>query len=240
MHIILLLVSLRPFNFGNHMSSGKLIDIVKADIGSYLKGSHQEILFNERDFQMHLATHLKETRHYDDVDLEYFVPTDMLNGYKDLWDSELRLDILVRKGEEYCPVELKYKTKQIKSSLKRFGVTVDDVVVVKNHGAQDLGMYGFWKDVKRIEMVKDRFDAVKSGLSVFLTNDESYKKPSRETSNNREFCMCEGLNPKSKHWQREAKITAAYKGFNLSRDYYIKWNETDFGGYKFHYCIVEI
>lgn len=222
------------------MSSGKLIDIVKADIDSYLKVPHHEILFNERDFQMHLATYLKETGNYDDVDLEYFVPTDMLDGYKELCNSELRLDILVRKGAEYCPVELKYKTKLIKSSLKRFGVEVDNVVIVKNQGAQDLGMYGFWKDVKRVEMVRERFDSVKSGLSVFLTNDEFYKKPSRDTSNNREFCMCEGPIYSSKHWQREAKITTVYKGFDLSRNYYIKWNEADFGGHEFHYCIVEI
>lgn len=218
----------------------KLVYILRADIDSYLEVPHHEILFNERDFQMHIATYLKETGHYDDVDIEYFVPTDMLDGYKDLWNSELRLDILVRKGAEYCPVELKYKTKLIKSSLKRFGVEVNDVVIVKNQGAQDLGMYGFWKDVKRVEMVKERFDSVKSGLSVFLTNDESYKKPSRATSNNREFCMCEGINSKSKHWQRESKITVGYKGFDLSREYRITWNEANFGGYQFHYCIVEI
>ena len=217
-----------------------LKEVVKADVDSYLKATHTEILFNERDFQMHLATYLKETEHYDDVDLEYFVPTDMLDGYKDLWNSELRLDILVRKGEEYCPIELKYKTKAIKSSLKRFGVQVEDVVIVKNQGAQDLGMYGFWKDVKRVEMVKERFNAVISGLSVFLTNDESYKKRSRETSNNREFCMCEGMNSRSKHWQRETKITVEYKGFNLSREYHITWDKANFGGYEFHYCIVEI
>ena len=213
---------------------------MRTDIDSYLKVLHQEILFNERDFQMHLATYLKETEHYDDVDLEYFVPTDMLDGYKELWNSELRIDILVRKGAEYCPVELKYKTKLIESSLKRFGVEANNVVIVKNQGAQDLGMYGFWKDVKRIEMVKERFDAVKSGLSVFLTNDEFYKKPSRETSNNREFCMCEGINSKSKHWQRESKITVGYKGFDLSREYRITWDEANFGGYQFYYCIVEI
>ena len=217
-----------------------LANIVKVDIESYLRMFHTDILFNERDFQMHLATYLKEVGTYDDVDLEYFVPTNLLDGYKDLWDTELRVDILVRKGNEYCPIELKYKTKKIKTSLTRFGVDIADVVIVKDQGAQDLGMYGFWKDVKRIEMVKERFDSVKSGLSVFLTNDEFYKKPSRETSNNREFCMCEGPIPSSKHWQREAKITTVYKGFDLSRDYYIKWNETDFGGYKFHYCIVEI
>ena len=217
-----------------------LVDVVMTDVESYLNGHHSEILFNERDFQMHLATYLKETGHYDDVDLEYFVPTNMLDGYKDLWDSELRLDILVRKGEEYCPVELKYKTKSIKSSLKRFGVELEDVVIVKNQGAQDLGMYGFWKDVKRVEMVKARFEAVKSGISVFLTNDVAYLKPTRDTSNNKEFTMCEGLNSSSKHWQRETKIASVYKGFDLSRDYIISWNETEFGGHIFHYCIAEI
>jgi hypothetical protein len=114
------------------------------------------------------------------------------------------------------------------------------VVIVKDQGAQDLGMYGFWKDVKRIEMVKARFETVKSGLSVFLTNDVAYMKPTRENSNNKEFTMCEGLNSSSKHWQRETKISLAHQGFDLSRDYLVEWNETKFGGQTFHYCIVEI
>lgn len=219
---------------------GTLANIVKVDIESYLRMFHTDILFNERDFQMHLATYLKEVGTYDDVDLEYFVPTNLLDGYKDLWDTELRVDILVRKGNEFCPVELKYKTKKIKSSLTRFGVDISDVVIVKDQGAQDLGMYGFWKDVKRIEMVKARFETVKSGLSVFLTNDIAYMKPTRENSNNKEFTMCEGLNSSSKHWQRETKISLAHQGFDLSRDYLVEWNESKFGGQTFHYCIVEI
>ena len=218
----------------------ELSGIVKKDIACFLKGRHLEILYNERDFQVHLAMYLKATGHYDDVDLEYYVPNSLLNGYKDLWDSELRLDLLVRKGQEYCPVELKYKTRKIEKPLKRFGEQIDNVVVVKNQGAQDIGMYDFWKDVKRVEMVKERFAGVTSGLVVFLTNDESYKKPSRANSNNREFCMCEGLNSRSKHWQRETSITLARKGFDLSSEYYIEWAETDFGGHAFHYCMVEI
>lgn len=218
----------------------ELIDIVKKDIESYLKKEHSEILFNERDFQMHLATCLKESGHYDDVDLEYYVPTDILNGYRELWDTELRIDILVRKEKEYCPIELKYKTKQIKSSLRRFGELVKDVVIVKNQGAQNLGMYGFWKDVKRVEMVKDRFGGVTSGVVVFLTNDDLYMKPSRKDSNNYQFTMCEGVNSSSKRWQRDTKITSAYKDFDLSKDYNITWNEAMFDNYLFHYCIVEI
>lgn len=73
---------------------GTLSNIVKVDIESYLRMFHTDILFNERDFQMHLATYLKEVGTYDDVDLEYFVPTSLLDGYKDLWDTELRVESL--------------------------------------------------------------------------------------------------------------------------------------------------
>lgn len=218
----------------------ELIDIVKADIISYLNQEHLEILFNERDFQMHLATYLKDSGHYDDVDLEYFVPNSLLDGYKEIWDTELRLDVLIRKGDGYCPVELKYKTKKIEAAIERFGEQIDKVVIVKNQGAQDLGMYDFWKDVKRVEMVKERFFNVKGGLSVFLTNDRAYKTLSRETSNNREFCMHEGWNSRSKHWQRETSITLSRKGFDLSKDYYLNWEETRLGEHAFYYCIAEI
>lgn len=218
----------------------KLIEIVKSDIEAYLIGQHLEILFNERDFQMHLALYLNNTGHYDDVDLEYYVPAALLNGYTELWNSELRLDILVRRDKEYCPVELKYKTKLIETKLSRFGEHFENITVVKNQGAQDLGMYDFWKDVKRVEMVRDRFRAIKSGLCVFLTNDDLYTKPSKPESNNREFCLLNGQNPRSKHWQRLSGTTKGRPSFDLSKDYNIEWKETEYVNNKFHYCIVNV
>ncbi len=71
-----------------------LIDLAKADVMAFWE-SNDELLFNERDFQMHLATWLRESKHYDDVDVEYYVPYKELNNY--VWDSELRLDIVVKK-----------------------------------------------------------------------------------------------------------------------------------------------
>ena len=94
---------------------------------------------------MHLAVFLRETRKYDDVDVEYYVPYKALNNY--IWESELRLDILVRKGNEYLPVELKYKTKRVTKGILRFEEKITNIEVLKNQGAQDLGMYDFWKDV---------------------------------------------------------------------------------------------
>lgn len=74
-----------------------LVDLVKDDVSAFLKSNH-ELLFNERDLQMHLALWLEASDNkYDDVDIEYYVPNSELEGYGDLWDNELRIDIVVRK-----------------------------------------------------------------------------------------------------------------------------------------------
>ena len=103
-----------------------LIDIVRRDVFAFLE-SNRELLFNERDLQMHLATWLRgSSNRYDDVDVEYYVPRSVLDGY--VWDSELRLDIVVKKGGEYCPVELKYKTKKVERKISRFDESLDDAL----------------------------------------------------------------------------------------------------------------
>ncbi|MGN0235199.1 MAG: hypothetical protein ACI4BD_02640, partial [Paludibacteraceae bacterium] len=89
-------------------NDGHLVNITKRDIIAFMQ-NNQELLFNERDFQMHLAVWLRESKHYDDVDVEYYIPYEKLDNY--IWKNELRLDIVVRKGKEYLPIELKYKTK---------------------------------------------------------------------------------------------------------------------------------
>ena len=216
-----------------------LVEIVRTDVFAFLENNN-ELLFNERDFQMHLTTWLRNSaNHYDDVDVEYYVPCQELKNY--VWKSELRLDIVVKKDGEYCPIELKYKTKKVERKISRFDELLDEkVIVMKNQGAQDLGMYGFWKDVKRLEMVKERFDSVKSGLSVFLTNDSYYKGQPGENSNNREYSMCGGLKSKSKRWLRETSITQSRPGFDLNKEYYIVWESVQFAGHFFSYCMIEI
>ena len=100
-----------------------LIEIVQQDVFAFL-GSNEELLFNERDFQMHLATWLRNSANaYDDVDVEYYVPRSELQNY--IWDSELRLDIVVKKDGEYCPIELKYKTKKVERQISRFDEMLD-------------------------------------------------------------------------------------------------------------------
>lgn len=218
-----------------------LVDLVRNDVCAFLK-SNNELLFNERDFQMHLATWLRNSdNNYDDVDVEYYVPSQVLDNY--IWKSELRLDIVVKKDGEYCPVELKYKTKKVERKISRFDEDLtDDVVVMKNQGAQDLGMYDFWKDVRRVELVRNRFQRVKGGLAVFVTNDEFYTKGSKESSNNYLFNMSAGkAHSRQKHWANpESTCAKTHPNFEVEKAYSIEWHNKLVDGVKFHYCIVTI
>ena len=215
-----------------------LADIAEQDVLDFLR-INQELLFNERDFQMHLATHLRQTKHYDDVDVEYYVPCDALENY--IWNSELRLDILVQKNEEYLPIELKYKTKRAEKNVLRFGENIEKIQVLKNQGAQDLGMYDFWKDVRRIELVRNRFKNVHNGLAVFLTNDSLYTTQTRNTSNNFLLNMAEGKHGKEKHWQKpETACAKTHLDFEVEKEYSIHWDTKQIEDVDFYYCIVTV
>lgn len=71
-----------------------LVELVRNDITDFLT-NNEELLFNERDLQMHLALYLKDRglNKYDDIDLEYYVPYSELSNY--IWKNELKLDIVV-------------------------------------------------------------------------------------------------------------------------------------------------
>ena len=220
----------------------RLVDLVKDDVSAFLK-SNQELLFNERDLQMHLALWLKALKNrYDDVDIEYYVPNSELEGYGDLWDNELRIDIVVRKETEYVPIELKYKTKGVNRQISRFGIKLSkEVLVVKNQGAQNLGMYGFWKDVKRIELLRRRFDNILNGLVVFVTNDEMYVKGSKESSDNYLMNISEGTHSIHKYWQkRESKLAESNPYFDVETNYSIHWEYNIINDEKFYHTILTI
>ena len=222
-----------------------LVDIVREDVFAFLK-SNEELLFNERDFQMHLATWLRGSANaYDDVDVEYYVPVEELKKVGEyVWESELRLDVVVKKDTEYCPIELKYKTKKVERQISRFDeVLSEEVVVMKNQGAQDLGMYNFWKDIRRVELVCKRFKNVNNGLVVFVTNDSYYVKErnSNRVNNHHLFSMSAGEHGTIKRWQNENSACArSYKSCEVDNRYTIQWNERMIEEERFYYCIVTI
>lgn len=217
-----------------------LTDTVQTDVSAFLQANHT-LLFNERDLQTHLATWLRASAsRYDDVDMEYYVPWRELEDY--VWRNELKMDIVVSRGSEYVPVELKYKTRRVQRCFMRFGEALPQPAdVMKNQGAQDLGMYDFWKDVRRIELVKNRFTRVKGGLAVFVTNDPAYLKAANPASNHVQFSMAEGWHATGRHWLNPDSASARrHPGFRMDRAYPIRWHQKEVEGVAFYYCIVII
>ena len=195
-----------------------LVTDVEKDIHNFLK-QQKELLFNEFDFQMQLALYLRNTGKYDDVESEYFIPTkntDFLKGYD--WDSNMRIDLVVRKGKEYLPIELKYVTKKVIRDYERFGVEIRGMEILKNHGAQDIRRYDFWKDVRRVELVKNIFLAVKNGIAIFLTNDPSYTKDPKPDSVCYPFSMSgnNSIGGGKMDWKGDPATSKNHKALNLT------------------------
>ena len=223
-----------------------LIHDVWYDVESFLK-NNTRVFFNERDLQMHLAVFLKQQDY--DVDVEYRITKNSLTKYGAIypWDEDVvSVDIVVSQEDDYVPIEIKYKTRTIKNgsinTLPRFGEATSVNDIIRNQSAHDLGRYGFWKDVKRLELIKDRFDKVNDGIAVFLTNDENYVMCPKVTSthyNYEQFSMTSGSKTLlSRHWH--TSIPKSYPNFEVDKVYDICWKETSYHGEHFYYCLLKV
>ena len=207
-----------------------MLKLLHQDIMEFLE-ANEELLFNERDLQMHLAIFLKETKRYKDVDIEYHLPIGFNPGFdKDYkaWETEKpSIDLVVFDGKEYIPIELKFKLKAIKDSISRFGErSGKNLEIVSNQSAQNIGRYAFWKDVKRLELLKKHYINVKSGLAVFATNDRSYMK-STVGANYYAFRMDPNQNIHGiLKWDQDNYTKTSYPSIEIDGRYNIKWSET--------------
>ena len=188
--------------------------------------------------------------------MEYFVPGSAVMGqiraslypldveYK---PQNLYIDIVVEKDGEFLPIELKYKTAPLDENISRFGETIPNADVLKNHGARDLGAYDFWRDVSRIECLMKRFGNVKNGIALFLTNDQGYWTLPKDGTNPNyaNFSMKDGKHSQKKHWQGNTAMSAARPSFNVNKVYELEWLPQKEKGYKwsnkdFRYCLLKI
>lgn len=205
-----------------------LTEMVKSDIEAFLE-SREEIFFNERDLQMHLALYLERSNNYDNVEVEYYVPkSELLPEY--IWNSEMKVDIVVCKDDKFVPIELKYKTKEINNgSLYRFGEECKGIQIVKNQAAQNISKYDFWKDVRRLEILKKKFKNIHGGICLFLTNDSSYQNQTSENAKCKNFSMapfpCHG---KEMNWQGDAPKSRP--NFSLDSTYRTSWKNVSLIG----------
>lgn len=221
-------------------------------IESYFKGlGTNPVLFaNGLHLQMHLAAYLME--HKQNVLFEYRVPTSQLKGDYP-WSTEKKdsqmmyIDLVVHDKTEYVPIELKYKTRGLVGDYLVFNKSEKSMCILKNQGAQDLGMYDFLKDVRRLEMVRDTYPAVKHGISIIVTNDPYYEEERKREVNFYAFRTTQGRDISgSLSWGKTDKLPHCYKpSIDLEGKYKIDWqpigqHSTPRSREDLKYCMITI
>jgi hypothetical protein len=122
------------------------------------------IYYSEADFQHSLAWEIHSMFPQSTIRLEYPHVTSGIG---------IHLDIYCHIGEIRYPIELKYKTRYLKTQYD------DESYNLLSQSAQDIARYDFWNDVERIESVTRNIRGA-IGYVIFLTNDSAYWKPGRE------------------------------------------------------------
>jgi len=143
----------------------------KIDIEKLLQqlAEKRPVFHSEADFQHELAWLLHSEFPKANIRLEK--PFLKENGKSEY------VDIFADLNDKKYFIELKYKTKKLKSKEEING----EKFYLKDQGAQDCGRYDFWKDVSKIESrVAENNNGL--GYAIFLTNDYSYLNSPREKS----------------------------------------------------------
>lgn len=240
------------------MAQSKFTQQVANEIKNYFAAlSEKPVLFsNELHLQMHLSNYLMQQCGHSLL-FEYRVPTERLKGSYPWRNKEgksqmMYVDLVVYNEKEYIPIEIKYKTRGFVADYLVFSHPEKEMSVLKEQEAQDLGMYGFWKDVHRVEMIRDTYPAVKNGIALFVTNDPYYcnRKDSDIKSpdvNYYAFRMTEGRIASGELcWTKAtSEIANENPGFELSGEHKIHWepigrHETPRQRTDFSYCMVII
>ena len=168
---------------------------------------------SEADFQHCLALELENYGYTVFLEFPITIGTKK-NEYIDLivWDN---------KKKTYHPIELKYKT--IRAQCQ--GSPFYNPFLLKTHSARPINRYLFWKDVFRIEQIKNQLSCSR-GFVVFLTNDNNYWTPLSGTGNiDALFRLHSSICVQSVCWQNTPSApnyqtgTVVYHSFSLLRPY---------------------
>lgn len=239
------------------MAQTKFAKKVEDDIGCYFQeiGKSSVIFSNELHLQMHLAQYLQCEKGHR-LHYEYRVPSKCIKDKKSYpWlnrygnPQEMYFDLVVYDENEFVPIEIKYKTRSLGIDATIFNRVEKGVDILRNQGAQDLGMYGFWKDVYRLELVRDIYPTVKNGIALFVTNDPYYPQNDPESSvNHYHFRMTDGrkVSKEDFRWvNKNSKTAKKFPAFKVKGVYEIQWHPIDehsLSGQRneFHYCLITI
>ena len=84
--------------------------------------------------------------------------------------------------KEKIGIELKYKTKE--ATFRENGETFN----LKQHGAQNLGRFDFFDDLRRLQLLKKE-NIIEKGYAIFLTNEPLYWRPIQRKNFSSNFSM---------------------------------------------------
>ncbi len=142
--------------------NGNVLYAILADLSS-----KRPFFYSEMDFQFCLGWALQEEYNKEVIFEKRF---DLPAGQAGNTQRQY-IDIILRDGEHFIPIELKYKTKKavVREKDGRDYTLLDQ-------SAQDLGCYHFVRDIARIEGMKREPGFIR-GFTIILTNDPYYYEP---------------------------------------------------------------
>lgn len=221
------------------------------DIEDFLRNLNQPLL-SEIQLEVLMAIYLKELKQeekskYDEVYLEYSFYKRLL-GDEYIWGKEndrISVDLVVKLNNEYIPIEIKFKTKNESLFLRVFGD--GPKITLTEQSAKNEACYGFWKDVKRIELIKAKFNNVNGGIVLFVTNAETYKKEPEKGSQYAPFSLHHKRIVKGKekalNWygsDASVKRKRKFPGFKISNNYELIWKDLNTTNQGLHYLLLLI
>ena len=134
--------------------------------------------YSEADFQLAFAWGLKESfasqmKAYDIyLERRFVIDVEDEESGKTT-QKDCYVDVCIESEHELYLIELKYKTIGERVVLS---TALTNEEVLKNQAANDLGRYGYLKDIWRIEQVFKKIGGQKKmqGFAIILTNDKKY------------------------------------------------------------------
>ena len=186
-------------------------------------GQRNNYFIREQDIQLYLAGHFINCDLFDNVFIEYHVPSKLIINYPWADINNIYIDIVLEKDGQFYPIEIKYKTAKQFLPFGVFGQNVN--VELGQHGAQNIGCYDFWKDIKRIELFEQAFQNVQRGVVLFVSNDLTYQNaPLKSNVGYAPFSIHQGrIIPINSFLNWNGALAKGRPSLTTNYDYNINW-----------------
>ena len=207
------------------MFRDEVIDVIKKALAV-----REEPFFSEAELQLYIARKLEDYKKIRQVYLEYAVPIDTELRTKHCWPwtgTTAYIDIVVENEDKFLPIEIKYKTASLETKHSVFGEK--QAMHLRQQSAQGNGCYDFWKDVRRLELLRNRYkNKIVQGITLFVTNDHLYwygAKPDNARIQYAQFSLRDRLvaGPKTLDWNNGKNHGGRIHPIKLANSYAINW-----------------